>query len=119
MGGRGTPPTPVSPCPISPPLLRLLQQRDTPLFEGGVGPIRPYLRHLCRPSRSQTTPQPTPEPAPPLSAPRMRHVLASIPSPKSLVAHLDQYVIGQDIAKRRLALGVTNHYKRLVDAWDR
>ena len=39
--------------------------------------------------------------------------------PKSLVAHLDQFVIGQDIAKRRLALGVSNHFKRLVDAWDR
>ncbi len=36
-----------------------------------------------------------------------------------MVAHLDQYVIGQDIAKRRLALGVSNHIKRLVDGWDR
>jgi ATP-dependent Clp protease ATP-binding subunit ClpX len=45
--------------------------------------------------------------------------LASIPTPKTLVAHLDQFVIGQDIAKRRLALGVSNHFKRLVDTWDR
>jgi ATP-dependent Clp protease ATP-binding subunit ClpX len=28
-------------------------------------------------------------------------------------------VIGQDLAKRRLALGVSNHYKRIVDCWDR
>jgi len=28
-------------------------------------------------------------------------------------------VIGQNIAKRRLALGVSNHFKRIVDAWDR
>jgi ATP-dependent protease Clp ATPase subunit len=28
-------------------------------------------------------------------------------------------VIGQPIAKRRLALGVTNHIKRLVDTWER
>ena len=28
-------------------------------------------------------------------------------------------MIGQEIAKRRIALGVCNHYKRLVDAWDR
>ena len=28
-------------------------------------------------------------------------------------------MIGQAIAKRRLALGVSNHYKRLVDCWDR
>ena len=44
--------------------------------------------------------------------------MASIPTPKTLVAHLDQFVIGQDIAKRRLALGVSNHFKRLVDTWD-
>ena len=42
----------------------------------------------------------------PGQAPR-EALLASIPSPKTLVAHLDQYVIGQDIAKRRLALGVS------------
>jgi len=28
-------------------------------------------------------------------------------------------VIGQAVAKRRLALGVSNHFKRLVDCWDR
>jgi len=39
--------------------------------------------------------------------------------PKTLVAHLDQFVIGQELAKRRLALGVSNHCKRLVDAWDK
>ncbi len=27
-------------------------------------------------------------------------------------------MIGQAVAKRRLALGVSNHFKRLVDAWD-
>jgi ATP-dependent Clp protease ATP-binding subunit ClpX len=27
-------------------------------------------------------------------------------------------VIGQTIAKRKLALGVSNHFKRLVDTWD-
>lgn len=35
-------------------------------------------------------------------------------SPPEIVEHLDQIVIGQDQAKRRLAVGVTNHYKRLV-----
>ena len=28
-------------------------------------------------------------------------------------------MIGQSIAKRRLALGVSNHFKRIVDTWDR
>ena len=28
-------------------------------------------------------------------------------------------MIGQSIAKRRLALGISSHFKRLVDNWDR
>ncbi len=37
----------------------------------------------------------------------------TIPSPRSLKEKLDQYVIGQDRAKRVLAVAVHNHYKRL------
>lgn len=33
--------------------------------------------------------------------------------PKAIKAHLDQYVIGQDEAKKTLAVAVYNHYKRL------
>lgn len=40
-------------------------------------------------------------------------VLNNIPSPKDIVSFLDQYVIGQDEAKRSLALAVTNHIKRI------
>lgn len=36
-----------------------------------------------------------------------------IPTPKEIVAHLDKNVIGQDAAKRRLAVAVYNHYKRI------
>ena len=36
-----------------------------------------------------------------------------IPKPKEIKAHLDQYVIGQDEAKRYLSVAVYNHYKRL------
>ncbi|HEV8060349.1 MAG TPA: ATP-dependent Clp protease ATP-binding subunit ClpX [Gemmataceae bacterium] len=36
-----------------------------------------------------------------------------IPSPRSLKEKLDQYVIGQERAKRVLAVAVHNHYKRL------
>ena len=39
--------------------------------------------------------------------------------PNSLSSHLDQHVIGQGIAKRRIALGDSNHFNRLVDTWDR
>lgn len=33
-------------------------------------------------------------------------------TPSQIKAHLDQYVIGQDEAKRTLAVAVYNHYKR-------
>jgi ATP-dependent Clp protease ATP-binding subunit ClpX len=36
-----------------------------------------------------------------------------LPTPAQLKANLDQYVIGQDAAKRALAVAVYNHYKRL------
>ena len=39
----------------------------------------------------------------------------SIPSPKEIKAFLDQYVIGQDTAKKYLSVAVYNHYKRLAD----
>ncbi|MBN1681339.1 MAG: ATP-dependent Clp protease ATP-binding subunit ClpX [Anaerolineae bacterium] len=37
----------------------------------------------------------------------------SIPSPREILSDLDQYVIGQDIAKRVLSVAVYNHYKRI------
>ena len=41
-----------------------------------------------------------------------------IPKPKEIKAHLDQYVIGQDEAKRYLSVAVYNHYKRLQQPQD-
>ncbi|GAC1472493.1 MAG: ATP-dependent Clp protease ATP-binding subunit ClpX [Isosphaeraceae bacterium] len=37
-----------------------------------------------------------------------------LPTPRQLVAHLDEYIIGQDRVKRTLAVAVVNHYKRLL-----
>ena len=37
-----------------------------------------------------------------------------LPTPRQLVQHLDEYIIGQDRAKRTLAVAVVNHYKRLM-----
>jgi ATP-dependent Clp protease ATP-binding subunit ClpX len=39
--------------------------------------------------------------------------LLDTPSPKAIKDHLDQYVIGQDDAKKALAVAVYNHYKRV------
>ncbi|MDE6528613.1 MAG: ATP-dependent Clp protease ATP-binding subunit ClpX, partial [Muribaculaceae bacterium] len=44
--------------------------------------------------------------------------LAKIPKPKEICAYLDQYVIGQDSAKRYLSVAVYNHYKRLAQPAD-
>lgn len=41
--------------------------------------------------------------------------LDSVPKPKEIKAFLDQYVIGQDSAKRTLAVAVYNHYKRILN----
>ena len=38
--------------------------------------------------------------------------MKEIPKPRDIKAFLDQYVIGQDSAKRYLSVAVYNHYKR-------
>jgi ATP-dependent Clp protease ATP-binding subunit ClpX len=43
-----------------------------------------------------------------------KQLFSSIPSPREIVAHLDEYVIGQEHAKRVLAVAVHSHYKRLT-----
>ena len=44
--------------------------------------------------------------------------LDEIPKPRDIKAFLDQYVIGQDSAKRYLSVAVYNHYKRLAQPRD-
>ena len=39
--------------------------------------------------------------------------IGEIPKPKEIMSILDQYVIGQDRAKKSLAVSVYNHYKRI------
>ncbi|MEM7315184.1 MAG: ATP-dependent Clp protease ATP-binding subunit ClpX [Planctomycetota bacterium] len=41
-----------------------------------------------------------------------------IPSPREIVAQLDQYVIAQGTAKKVLAVAMHNHYKRLSLGWE-
>ena len=42
-----------------------------------------------------------------------------VPKPKEIKEYLDQYVIGQDEAKRYLSVAVYNHYKRLQQPEDK
>ena len=45
--------------------------------------------------------------------------LKKVPKPKEIKEYLDQYVIGQDEAKRYLSVAVYNHYKRLQQPADK
>jgi ATP-dependent Clp protease ATP-binding subunit ClpX len=43
-----------------------------------------------------------------------KQLFNKVPTPREVVAQLDQYVVGQDHAKKVLAVAVHNHYKRLM-----
>lgn len=47
-----------------------------------------------------------------------KFVLKGVPKPVEIKKHLDEYIIGQDQAKRNLAVAVYNHYKRLQQPKD-
>jgi len=40
----------------------------------------------------------------------------SLPKPEEIKKHLDDYVIGQDKAKKVLSVAVYNHYKRIMNS---
>jgi len=48
--------------------------------------------------------------------PRRQQRALKVPKPSDIRAKLDQFVIGQDHAKRILAVAVHNHYKRILSA---
>jgi ATP-dependent Clp protease ATP-binding subunit ClpX len=67
---------------------------------------------LCQRILYDEAPQPDAAPAPPEPTPfEIEHLLA----PREIMAHLDEYVVGQDFAKRVLSVAVYNHYKRIVN----
>jgi ATP-dependent Clp protease ATP-binding subunit ClpX len=49
----------------------------------------------------------------PRRGPRMQEDYISVPQPREIKKALDQYVIGQNRAKKALAIAVYNHYKRI------
>ena len=59
-------------------------------------------------------PDPLEQPKPKAAKPKLK----KIPKPKEIKDYLDQYVIGQDEAKRFLSVAVYNHYKRLSQPKD-
>lgn len=56
--------------------------------------------------------------APVAEAPKAYAPRKKVPKPKEIKAYLDEYIIGQDEAKRYLAVSVYNHYKRLQQPAD-
>jgi len=47
-----------------------------------------------------------------------KQLFSHVPTPREIVAQIDDYVIGQGPAKRVLAVAVHNHYKRLMIGWE-
>lgn len=40
--------------------------------------------------------------------------MADVPAPHKIKAMLDEYVVGQEYAKRAMSVAVYNHYKRVI-----
>ena len=43
--------------------------------------------------------------------------MKSIPAPHKIKARLDEYVVGQEHAKKAMSVAVYNHYKRVMDRY--
>ena len=68
---------------------------------------------LCN-SYLKMTPDGEPLPARAKTGAKALSSLGDPPKPKDIKAHLDEYVVGQDYAKKAIAVAVYNHYKRIA-----
>ena len=91
------------------PICGFCSNLNVHLYQSGIDPVVHICGFCAAQAVAQTAPQPEAAPRSPLSKDER---LAFVPSPKSVVAHLDQFVVGQELAKSRLALGVSNHFKQ-------
>ena len=69
--------------------------------------------HICEVCAEQAYDIVTEELHDKVSLPKSEYTLPENITPKEIKSYLDQYVIGQDEAKRYLSVAVYNHYKRL------
>src|SRR5438067_1493879 len=92
-------------------------QRTVPLLvlwqEPGSGPApdrRPGAVYICDECVDLCREIIDEESAPPT---RAKMPLAKLPTPRKIHEQLNQYVVGQELAKRVLSVAVYNHYKRV------
>jgi ATP-dependent Clp protease ATP-binding subunit ClpX len=50
-----------------------------------------------------------------IKRPKIAQQFRNLPYPADVFAHLNEYVIGQEDAKKKLAVQVCNHYRRILD----
>lgn len=50
--------------------------------------------------------------------PKQEDIKYEVPTPRELIKKLDEYIIGQDQAKKVLSVAVSNHYKRILSKQD-
>jgi ATP-dependent HslUV protease ATP-binding subunit HslU len=65
---------------------------------------------MAEPTRTPDEPTPTPTPAPPAPEAELPW-LEELP-PRKIVAELDRYIVGQEVAKRAVAIAVRNRWRR-------
>ena len=78
-----------------------------PLIEGGPADSRVYICKSCIKTADNVIKK---------QQPARTALSLNIPSPKEIVSRMDEYICGQQEAKKQLAVSVYNHYVRIMDS---